>query len=118
MVDYLVAVALFITSIRIFSKLTKLWRRRENINVTQSISIVSCTLGIIVAIPVMIRLVFLDQSYLLAINVLIPMLGSFVQIAIGVGYWISENKNTSAFILFFKALGNEILELKSRHRRK
>jgi len=103
-IEFLLFAAVAITAIRMYLTVNKLWKRKHEKSVSESISIVAYFLAILVHLPFMIKFIFIDHSPIPAINDALSVSGYSVIIVIGVGVWVKENRNTGFFKLFIKAL--------------
>jgi len=103
-IEFLVTAAVVITAIRMYLTVNKLWKRKHEKAVSESISIFAYLLAILVHLPFMFKFIFIDHSIMPAINDALNISGYSIVILIGVGLWVKENRTTGFFKLFLKAL--------------
>lgn len=96
-VEFLAAVAVGITAVRIYLQVSRLWQRRHEQAVADSISIVASAMSIFVYIPFTAKFVLIDKSVAPAINSMIILAGFTVTLLIGTGLWVKE-KGTGGVI--------------------
>jgi len=106
----LVIVALIITLAQVYLIINKLWKRKHEAIVADSISIYGHVLGlanyVIFAIYNLVNLSWLDFS-----SRLLWIIAATVQILIGTGLWVTNQKDTSFRKLLKKALRKESKEV-------
>jgi hypothetical protein len=91
-VEFLAAVAVGITAVRIYLQVSRLWKRRHEKAVADSISIVASSMSIFVYIPFTAKFVLIDKSVAPALNSMIILAGFTVTLLIGAGLWVKEKK--------------------------
>jgi hypothetical protein len=106
-IGYLAAGAVFITAVRMYLTVNKLWKRKHEKPVAESISIMAYTLALMVHGPFMCKFIFINADPFAATNESLQIIAYIVVIAIGTGLWVKENKNISFFKLLMKALHME-----------
>jgi hypothetical protein len=84
--------------------INKLWKRKSDKEVCNSISIFAYTLAIIVHLPYMIKFAIIDGNYVPAMNDAINIIAYLFMIFIGTGFWVRENRHFSFKKVFYKAL--------------
>jgi hypothetical protein len=102
--EFLVAVAVGITAIRMYLTVNKMWRRKHEKSVSESISIFAYFLAIMVHLPFMFKFLFIDKNIMPALNDALSIGGYSIIIIIGTGLWVKENRNVNFFKLLLKAL--------------
>ena len=103
-IEFLVFAAVGITAIRMYLTVNKLWKRKHEKSVSESISIFAYLLAILVHLPFMFKFIFIDHSAMPAINDALSIAGYIVIIMIGAGLWVKENRNIGFLKLLMKAL--------------
>jgi len=109
-IQILVAGAVIITAIRMYFTVNKLWKRKSDQEVCNSISIFAYVLALMVHLPFMMKFVLIDKNYVLATNDALQVLAYILVIMIGTGFWVRANKRTGFFTLVKKALRLETKE--------
>jgi hypothetical protein len=109
-IEILVAGAVIITAVRMYFTINKLWKRKSDQEVCNSISIFAYVLAISVHTPFMIKFAFIDKNYVMATNDAIQVLSYLLVILIGTGFWVRANKRTGFLTLVKKALRLESKE--------
>lgn len=109
-IQILVAGAVIITAVRMYFTINKLWKRKSDQEVCNSISIFAYVLAIAVHTPFMVKFAFIDKNFVLAVNDGIQILSYSLVILIGTGFWVRANKRTGFFTLVKKALRLESKE--------
>jgi hypothetical protein len=103
-INWLVTLAVLITAVRMYLLVNKLWKRKHERAVSESISIMAYTLAIVVHTPFMCKFIFIDHATMPALNDAIQIISYVVVIIIGAGFWVKENRNIGFFKLVMKAL--------------
>lgn len=103
-IGFLFASAIVITTIRMYFTINKLWKRKSDQEVCNSISIFAYALAIFVHLPYMIKFAILEGNYIPAINDAINIIAYIIIILIGAGFWVRENRQFSFTKIFYKAL--------------
>jgi len=96
--------AVFITSIRMYFTINKLWKRKSDQEVCNSISIIAYTLAIVVHLPYLFKFALVEGKYIPALNDAINIIAYSIIVLIGTGFWVRANKRTGIFTLVRKAL--------------
>jgi hypothetical protein len=94
-VEFLVAIGVGITAVRIFLQVNRLWKRKHEKAVADSVSTVASLLSIFVYIPFTAKFLLIDKSVLPALNSMIILAGFTVTFLIGTGLWVRENRHGS-----------------------
>ena len=102
--NFLVAFAVLITIVRMYFTVNKLWKRKSDIEVANSISIFAYFLAICVHFPFMLKFIIVDKNYFPAANDFVNILGYAIIILIGTGFWVKENRRINLKVLIRKAL--------------
>jgi len=103
-INFFVSGAVVLTSIRVYLQLNKLWSRKHEKVVAESISITANTLGMCVGLPFFFRFAFIDNNIPAAINSVIVFSGLCIMSIIGTGLWVHANKGDNFFTLLKNAL--------------
>lgn len=106
-IDVLVTVAVLLTTVRMYLQVNKLWTRKHETAVAESISIAANFLGMSVHIPFMARFLLIDNNIPAAINSLIVFTGLSTMSVIGTGLWVRSNKGVGLFTLLLRNLNLE-----------
>jgi hypothetical protein len=103
-INILVAGAVVITAVRMYLTVNKMWKRKQEKSVAESISIFAYFLAIMVHLPFMLKYAIIDKSALPAMNDALNISGYSVIIIIGAGLWVKENRGVNFFKLLYRAL--------------
>lgn len=106
-IDVLVTMAVLLTTARMYLQVNKLWTRKHETVVAESISIAANMLGMCVHIPFMARFLLIDNNIPAAINSLIIFTGLTTMSVIGTGLWVRSNRGVGLFTLFLRSLNLE-----------
>ncbi|MFH1050467.1 MAG: hypothetical protein V1779_05990 [bacterium] len=109
-IQILVAGAVIITAVRMYFTVNKLWKRKSDQEVCNSISIFAYVLALAVHTPFMIKFALIDKNYVMATNDGLQVLAYILVIIIGTGFWVRANKRTGFFTLVKKSLRLESKE--------
>lgn len=107
LIEFLVAIGVLITGVRIYLMTNKLWKRKHLAQVVESVSVMACLLVIMAFSPVALKLAFIDRSLSPALTQGIIVVGYTVILFIGSGFWLPANRKTNPFRLFLRALNLE-----------
>jgi hypothetical protein len=107
LIDILVTIAVLLTTVRMYLQVNKLWKRKQEGVVAESISIAANFLGMTVHLPFMARFLLIDNNIPAAVNSLIVFTGLSTMSFIGTGYWVKSNKGVGLFTLLLKSLNLE-----------
>lgn len=92
-VEFLTGIAVAITAVRIYLQVSRLWKRKHEKVVTDSISIAASLMSIFVYIPFTAKFVLIDKSLTPALNSMIILAGFTVTFLIGTGAWVSGGRD-------------------------
>jgi hypothetical protein len=88
-------------------KVNKIWKRRKNEEVANSISIVAAMLGFAVGLPFLMNNIFITHDYFSAGKVVLGLSLACVFTLIGSGHFVDANRGVSFFTLLGRALNLE-----------
>ena len=100
----LVSSALIFSVIKGYLTVNKIWSRRKNEEVANSISIVAAMLGFAVGLPFLLNSLVITQDYFSAAKSVIALFLATVFTLIGTGYFVDKNKGLGFFTLLGQAL--------------
>ena len=100
----LVSSALIFSVIKGYLTVNKIWSRRKNEEVANSISIVAAMLGFAVGLPFLLNSLIITQDYFSAAKSVIALFLATVFTLIGTGYFVDKNKGLGFFTLLGQAL--------------
>jgi len=103
-IGILVSSALIFSIIKGYLTVNKIWSRRKNEEVANSISIVAAMLGFAVGFPFLLNSIIITQDYFSAAKSVIALFLATVFTLIGTGYFVDKNRGISFFTLLGKAL--------------
>jgi len=94
--------------IKSYLTVNKIWSRKHDQNVAESISVYAAILGLISALPFFIKYLIIDQDYASALQTGIGLLvGSFFFL-VGIGFWTKQkSEKRSIWQRFIKAIKKE-----------
>jgi len=101
LIGILVSSALIFSVIKGYLTVNKIWKRKKNEEVANSISIVAAMLGFAVGFPFLLNSLIITQDYFSAAKSVIALFLATVFTLIGTGYFVDKNRG----IGFFKLLG-------------
>jgi hypothetical protein len=104
LIEFLVAIGLLISLVSSYLIVNKLWKRRANREVAESISIVAALLGLGTSLPFLGMFLLIDHSAAGAIKTSISIAVGVVFVLIGCGLWVPEYRERGLGQLFLKAL--------------
>ncbi|MBT3299944.1 MAG: TerB family tellurite resistance protein [Candidatus Marinimicrobia bacterium] len=107
LISILVSSALLFSIMQAYLKVNKIWKRRKNEEVANSISIVAALLGFAVGIPFLLNNIFITHDFFSAGKVVLGLSLASIFTLIGAGYFVEANRNTGLFKLFTNALNLE-----------
>ncbi|MFC2131262.1 hypothetical protein ACFLSQ_07495 [Bacteroidota bacterium] len=103
-IDFLFGSAVVITAVRMYFTINKLWKRKNDQEVCNSISIFAYSLAILVHVPYMIKFAVIENDYVPALNDAINIGAYAVIVLIGTGFWVRANRRRGFFGLIKRAL--------------
>ena len=103
-IGVLVSSALLFSVIKGYLTVNKIWSRRKNEEVANSISIVAAMLGFAVGFPFLLNSLIITQDYFSAAKSVIALFLATVFTLIGTGYFVDKNRGVGFFILLGQAL--------------
>tara|TARA_Y100000748_G_scaffold117834_1_gene98917 strand:- start:10900 stop:11931 length:1032 start_codon:yes stop_codon:yes gene_type:complete len=101
LIGILVSSALIFSVIKGYLTVNKIWKRKKNEEVANSISIVAAMLGFAVGFPFLLNSLIITQDYFSAAKSVIALFLATVFTLIGTGYFVDKNRGVG----FFKLLG-------------
>jgi hypothetical protein len=107
MIGVLVSSALVFSLIKGYLTVNKIWKRRKNEEVANSISIVAAMLGFAVGFPFLLNSVLITNDYFSAAKSVIALCLAFVFTMIGTGYYVDHNRGVGFITLLGRALNLE-----------
>lgn len=107
LISILVSSALLFSIMQAYLKVNKIWKRRKNEEVANSISIVAALLGFAVGVPFLLNNIFITHDYFSAGKVVLGLSLAIIFTLIGAGFFVDANRGIGFFTLFVKALNLE-----------
>ncbi|MBL50992.1 MAG: hypothetical protein CMG57_03440 [Candidatus Marinimicrobia bacterium] len=104
LLTFLVSGALVFSLIKGYLTVNKIWKRRKNEEVANSISIVAAMLGFVVGFPFLLNAMIITQDYFNAAKSVIALFLATVFTLIGTGYFVDKNRGVGFFTLLGQAL--------------
>lgn len=104
LLTFLVSGALVFSLIKGYLTVNKIWKRRKNEEVSNSISIVAAMLGFVVGFPFLLNALIITQDYFNAAKSVIALFLATVFTLIGTGYFVDKNRGVG----FLKLLGQAL----------
>jgi len=104
LLTFLVSGALVFSLIKGYLTVNKIWKRRKNEEVANSISIVAAMLGFVVGFPFLLNALIITQDYFNAAKSVIALFLATVFTMIGTGYFVDKNRGIGFFTLLGRAL--------------
>jgi hypothetical protein len=90
-VEFLAAIAVGITAVRIYLQVSRLWKRRHERLVADSLSTAASLMSIFVYVPFTAKFIFIDKSIAPALNSIIILAGFAVTFLVASGVWVTES---------------------------
>jgi hypothetical protein len=94
-VEFLAAIAVGITAVRIYLQVSRLWKRKHEKVVTDSISVTASLMSIFVYIPFTAKFIFIDRSIAPALNSIIILAGFTVTFLVASGVWVTKTETAA-----------------------
>ena len=107
LIGVLVSSALVFSLIKGYLTVNKIWKRRKNEEVANSISIVAAMLGFAVGFPFLLNSLLITNDYFSAAKSVIALFLAFVFTMIGTGYYVHTNRGVGFIALLGRALNLE-----------
>ncbi|GIS39977.1 hypothetical protein Ct9H90mP12_1710 [bacterium] len=104
LLTFLVSGALVFSLIKGYLTVNKIWKRRKNEEVANSISIVAAMLGFVVGFPFLLNALIITNDYFNAAKSVIALFLATVFTLIGTGYFVDKNRGVGFFTLLGRAL--------------
>ena len=104
LIGVLVSSALVFSLIKGYLTVNKIWKRRKNEEVANSISIVAAMLGFAVGLPFLLNSIVITEDYFSAAKSVIALFLAVVFTLIGTGYFVDSNRGLGFLTLLGKAL--------------
>jgi len=103
-IGVLVSSALIFSLIKGYLTVNKIWKRRKNEEVANSISIVAAMLGFAVGLPFLLNSIIITEDYFSAAKSVIALFLAVIFTLIGTGYFVDKNRGASFITLLGRAL--------------
>ena len=104
LIGVLVSGALIFSLIKGYLTVNKIWKRRKNEEVANSISIVAAMLGFAVGFPFLLNSLLITNDYFSAAKSVVALILATVFTLIGTGYFVDKNRGLGLFTLIGRAL--------------
>ena len=104
LIGVLVSGALIFSLIKGYLTVNKIWKRRKNEEVANSISIVAAMLGFAVGFPFLLNSLLITNDYFSAAKSVVALILATVFTLIGTGYFVDKNRGIGIFTLIGRAL--------------
>ena len=91
MIEWLTFASVGIGLIKSYLTVNKIWTRKSDVNVAQSISVYAAILGLVATIPFFLKYLIIDQDFLSAFNAGIGLVVGVFFFLVGIGYWTRES---------------------------
>ena len=104
LIGVLVSGALIFSLIKGYLTVNKIWKRRKNEEVANSISIVAAMLGFAVGFPFLLNSLLITNDYFSAAKSVVALVLATVFTLIGTGYFVDKNRGVGLFTLIGRAL--------------
>ena len=104
-IEVLIFASVGIAILKTYLTANKVWSRKSDVNVANSISVYAAILGLLAGLPFFVKYAFIDLDYQSAANAMIGLiLGTFF-LLVGSGLWVkNRNKNISFWSKFKRAI--------------
>lgn len=90
-VEFLTAIAVGVTAVRIYLQVSRLWKRKHERVVADSISPAASLMSIFVYIPFTAKFILIDRSVAPALNSVIILAGFTVMFLVSSRLWVRES---------------------------
>ncbi len=97
-------IGLLISVFKDYLKVNKIWVRKSEQVVADSISISAIIIGMLNAVPYLFLVLFVYKDWLVTVRTLSDVFRAFATLLIGIGYWVETNHGRPAWNLFLQAL--------------
>ena len=104
LIGVLVSGALIFSLIKGYLTVNKIWKRRKNEEVANSISIVAAMLGFAVGFPFLLNSLLITNDYFSAAKSVVALILAAVFTLIGTGYFVDKNRGIGLLTLIGRAL--------------
>lgn len=101
-IEWLVVASVAIGIITTYLTINKIWTRKSDPRVAESVSVFAAILGIVATLPFFIKYGFIDAEYKGAVKALVSIGTGVVFLLIGSGFWVVSSKAKKSFWLKFK----------------
>lgn len=91
-INLLVAGSILLTVLTAYLVANKLWSRKQEKVVSESISVSAQLIGMVTMLPFMIKYILFDGDYMSFANMLVRLALTLLLLAIGVGFWVSVRR--------------------------
>lgn len=107
-IETIFALSVGLTALRIYLQVNKVWKRKHEKNVAESLSVMGALISIWFYLAFLAKSTFIDKNYSTIVNSLINLVYYTIVFLISTGFWVKENQNIkNLFRLFLKALNLE-----------
>ena len=107
-IEAIFAFSVGLTALRIYLQVNKVWKRKHEKTVAESLSVMGALISIWFYLAFLAKATLIDKSYSTTVNSLINLGYYSTVFLISIGIWVKENqRNTNFFRLFLKALNLE-----------
>ncbi len=105
-VDFLVAISVVLTAVQEYLVVNKLWTRKHEKNIAESISVLSISLGSMVSVSFLAKAILLGQFSIL-LSCMVKLISYTTRFSVGIGVWVKENRGQNVWKLVLKAFNLE-----------
>ncbi|MDM7860742.1 hypothetical protein QTP81_09045 [Alteromonas sp. ASW11-36] len=108
LVGWFAYASVFIGMIKSYLTVNKIWTRKHDRNVAESISVYAALLGLVSALPFFIKYLLIDQDYASALQTGIGLAVGTFFLLVGIGFWTKQKTaNVTFWQRFIKAIKKE-----------
>ncbi|NVK86683.1 MAG: hypothetical protein HWE13_01090 [Gammaproteobacteria bacterium] len=108
LVGWFAYASVFIGFIKSYLTVNKIWSRKHDTNVAESISVYASLLGLISALPFFIKYLIIDQDFASALQTGVGLLVGTFFLLVGIGFWTKQKKESSGiWQRFLRAIKKE-----------
>lgn len=104
LINVLAVVALLLAAIKTYLIANKLWSRKHERIVAESISVSAQLIGIITTLPFLVRYLIIDGDYMSLANMAINLALTVLYLMIGVGIWLQVDEEAGLWAMAKRAL--------------
>jgi uncharacterized protein with PQ loop repeat len=107
-IETIFAFSVGLTALRIYLQVNKVWKRKHEKTVAESLSIMGALISVWFYLAFLAKATLIDRNYSTIVNSLINLLYYTIVFFISTGFWVQENQpNKNFFRLILKALNLE-----------